>query len=89
MHSRKGQKVSSFLGDKLLISSVQGTLEIPVQWNLVNTVTNRSKTFGLITWQVQIDDLRAVMTNTPYTAFAFLELFSLINNRNVDIVFCN
>ena len=50
MHSRKGQKVSSFLGDKLLISPVQGTLEILLQWNLVNTVTNRSKTFGRITW---------------------------------------
>ena len=30
--------------------------------------------------------LGAVMTNTPYIAFAFLEqLFSLINNRNVHI----
>ena len=28
------------------------------------------------------------MTNTPYTAFALVEqLFSLINNRNVDIAY--
>ena len=30
-------------------------------------------------------DLKALMTNTPYIAFAFLELLSLINNQNVDI----
>ena len=30
------------------------------------------------------------MTNTLYIAFAFLEqLFSLINNRNVDIAYSN
>ena len=35
-------------------------------------------------------DLNAVMTNTPYIEFAFLEqLFSLINNRNEDIAYSN
>ena len=35
-------------------------------------------------------DLRAVMTNTLYSEFVFLEqLFSLINNRNVDIAYNN
>ena len=35
-------------------------------------------------------NLRAVMTNTPYIAFAFLEqLFSLRNNRNVVIAYSN
>ena len=38
-------------------------------------------------------DLRAVMTNTLYREFLFLEqqllLFSLINNRNVDIAYNN
>ena len=30
------------------------------------------------------------MTNTPYNTFAFLEqLFSIINNWNVDIVYSN
>ena len=32
--------------------------------------------------------LMAVITNTPYSVFAFLEqLFSLINNRDVDIAY--
>ena len=35
-------------------------------------------------------DLRAVVTNTLYIAFAFLEqLFSLINNLNVDTAYKN
>ena len=34
--------------------------------------------------------LRAIMSNTLYSKFAFLEqLFSLINNRNVDISYSN
>ena len=39
---------------------------------------------------VKFHELRAIMTNTPYIAFAFLEqLFSLINNlnRNVEIAY--
>ena len=36
--------------------------------------------------RLKFHDLRALMTNTPYIAFAFLEqLLSLINNQNVDI----
>ena len=37
--------------------------------------------------RLKFHDFRAIMTNTPYRAFAYLEqLFSLINNRNVDVV---
>ena len=36
--------------------------------------------------RLEFHDLRALMTNTPYIAFAFLEqMLSLINNQNVDI----
>ena len=36
--------------------------------------------------RLKFHDLRAIMSNTPYSNFAFLEqLFSLINNQNVDI----
>ena len=43
----------------------------------------------VLSGQTQIS-VRAVMTNTPYIAFAFLEqLISLINNRNVDIAYSN
>ena len=65
-----------------------------VQWNPVNTVTNGSKKLAVLTgWPyfqgcLKFHDLRAVMTNTPYSAFAFFEqLFSLINNWNVDIAY--
>lgn len=36
---------------------------------------------------VKIHELRAVMTNATYIAFALGELFSLINNWNVDIAY--
>ena len=40
--------------------------------------------------RLKFHDLRALMTNTPYIAFAFLEqLFSLTNNQNVDITYTN
>ena len=40
--------------------------------------------------RLKFHDLRAVMTNTPYSKFTFLEqLFSLIDNWNVDIVYSN
>ena len=40
--------------------------------------------------RLKFHDLRAIMTNTSYIAFAFLEqLFSLINNRNVDTTYKN
>ena len=40
--------------------------------------------------RLQFHDLRAIMSNTLYSKFTFLEqLFSLINNRNVDIVYSN
>ena len=40
--------------------------------------------------RLKFHDLRALMTNTPYIAFTFLEqLFSLINNQNVDITYSN
>ena len=36
--------------------------------------------------RLKFHDLRAIMSNALYSKFAFLEqLFSLINNRNVDI----
>ena len=67
-----------------------------VQWNPVNMVTNGSIKLAVLTeglyyrgW-LKFHDLRAVMTNTPYITFVFLEqLFSLINNPNVDIVYSN
>ena len=42
-------------------------------------------------WErVKYHDLRAVMANTPYIASTLLEqLFSLINNQNVDIAHSN
>ena len=59
-------------------------------------VTNESKKFGcingvaLLSGRLKFHDLRAVMSNTLYSKFAFLEqLFSLINNRNVDIAYSN
>ena len=40
--------------------------------------------------RLKFRDLRAVMTNTPYITFAFLEqLFSLIKNLNVDTAYKN
>ena len=41
--------------------------------------------------RLKFHDLRAVITNTLYIiAFVFLEqLFSLINNQNVDIAYSN
>ena len=59
-------------------------------------VSNGSKKFGsingvaVLSGRLKFHDLRVVMTNTLYIAFAFLEqLFSLINNQNVDIVYSN
>ena len=61
-------------------------------------VTNGSKKFGcingvaLLSRQAQIPLLEGhnVKINTLYSKFAFLEqLFSLINNRNVDISYSN
>ena len=40
--------------------------------------------------RLKFHDLRAIMRNTLYISFAFLEqLFSLINNQNVDIAYSN
>ena len=40
--------------------------------------------------RLKFHDSRAIMTNTLYIAFAFLEqMFSLINNQNVDIAYSN
>ena len=40
--------------------------------------------------RLKFHDLRAIMSNTLYSKFAFLEqLYSLINNRNVDITYSN
>ena len=40
--------------------------------------------------RLKFHDLRAVMTNTLYIAFVFLEqLFSLINNQNEDMAYSN
>ena len=40
--------------------------------------------------RLKFHDLRAIMSNTLYSKFAFLEqLLSLINNRNVDIAYSN
>ena len=38
---------------------------------------------------VKFHELRAVMTNITYIAFALVELFSSINNWNIDIMYCN
>ena len=57
-------------------------------------ITNGSKKFSCINgWpyyrgRLKFHDLRAIMINTPYSKFEFLEqLFSLINNQNVDITY--
>ena len=66
---------------------------IYIQWNPVNTVTNRPKDLAVSSgWsyyrgRLKFHDLMAVVTNTPYIAFTVL--FSLINNRNVDIAYSN
>ena len=59
-------------------------------------VTNSKKNLAvLVGWpyyqgRLKFHDLWAIMTNTLYCAFAFLEqLLSLINNQNVDIVHSN
>ena len=38
---------------------------------------------------VKFHELRVVMTNITYIAFALVELFSSINNWNIDIMYCN
>jgi len=39
---------------------------------------------------VKFHDLSVLMKNTPYIAFTLLEqLFSLINNQNVDLAYSN
>ena len=60
-----------------------------VQWNPVNMVTNRPVVTGWPYYQgrLKFNDLSSVMTNTPYITFTVL--FSLINNRNVDITYSN
>ena len=52
------------------------------------------KNLAVLTWwpyyqgRLKFHELRAEMTNTRYSTFAFLEqLFSIINNWNVDIVY--
>ena len=60
-----------------------------VQWNPVNMVTNRPVVTGWPYYQgrLKFNDLRSIMTKTPY--ITFIVLFSLINNRNVDITYSN
>ena len=55
----------------------------------MNMVTNRPVVTGWPYYQgrLKFNDLRSVMTNTPYITFTVL--FSLINNRNVDIAYSN
>ena len=57
-----------------------------LQWNPFNAVTNGlKKNWPHYRGWLKFHHLRAVMTSTPYIAFAFLEqLFALINNRNED-----
>ena len=64
---------------------------VRVWWNPVNKVSNGSKqNWPYYRGRLKFHDLRAIMTNTPYSAFTFLEqLFSLINNRNVNIAYGN
>ena len=52
------------------------------------------KNLAVLTWwpyyqgRLKFHELRSEMTNTRYSTFAFLEqLFSIINNWNVDIVY--
>ena len=54
------------------------------------------KNLAVLTWwpyytgRLKFHELRSEMTNTLYSKFAFLEqLFSIINNWNVDIVYSN
>ena len=98
---RKGSRISGYTlaGDGLRLPFYPFTLEIVskyMRWNPFNTVTNGSKNLAVLTpWpyyrgRLKFHDLTAVMTNTPYIAVAFLEqLFSLINNRSVDIAYSN
>ena len=54
------------------------------------------KNLAVLTWwpyytgRLKFHELRSEMTNTLYSKFVFLEqLFSIINNWNVDIVYSN
>ena len=68
--------VSEFVSGPILVVAVR-----EIVWELLKV--------GLISGY-KFHDLRAVMTNTLYSEFVFLEqLFSLINNRNVDIAYNN
>ena len=61
----------------------------PLIWSPIG----KNKLAVLVGWpyyqgRLKFHDLRAVMTNTLYCAFVFLEqLLSLINNQNVDLVY--
>ena len=52
-------------------------------------VTNRPVVTGWPYYQgrLKFNDLRSIMTKTPY--ITFIVLFSLINNQNVDITYSN
>ena len=75
------------------LKSEKGHTTLKLQWNPVDTVTNKPKNLAVLTgwpyyWgRIKFHDLRAVMTNTLCIAFA--ELFSLINNQNVDMEYSN
>ena len=61
----------------------------PILVVAVREIVSEPLKVGLISGY-KFHDLRAVMTNTLYREFVFLEqLFSLINNRNVDIAYNN
>ena len=69
--------VSEFVSGPILVVAVREIVWEPLKVGLISGY--------------KFHDLRAVMTNTLYSEFVFLEqlLFSLINNRNVDIAYNN
>ena len=69
--------VSEFVSGPILVVAVREIVWEPLKVGLISGY--------------KFHDLRAVMTNTLYSEFVFLEqlLFSLINNRNVDVAYNN
>ena len=69
--------VSEFVSGPILVVAVREIVWEPLKVGLISGY--------------KFHDLRAVITNTLYSEFVFLEqlLFSLINNRNVDVAYNN
>ena len=61
-----------------------------VQWNPVNTVTDGSKKFGRINGVAVLSGQSAILIYTTHRIHtSWTTVFSLINNRKVDIAYRN